>query len=146
MKLCLVCSHGGHMTELLELSSVWNKHEVFFITYKSVRSKPASTTYEFGNLTEKPLRILPMFWKVLNILRKERPGWVVSDGAEIAIPVFIAARILGIRTLFIESVCRVNKPSFSGRLLYPLSNVFFVQWPSLLDHYGPKARYEGAVL
>ena len=145
MKLCLVCSHGGHMTELLELGSAWAEHEVFFITYHSPRSLPARA-YLFGNLTERRLRILPMFFRVLNILWRERPEWVVSDGAEIAIPVFVAAKLLGLKTLFIESLCRVKAPSFTGRVLYPLSDVFLVQWPTLLSRYGSKARHEGAVI
>lgn len=145
MKLCLVCSHGGHMTELLELQSAWTDHEVFFITYRSQRNTPARA-YTFGNLTERPLRVVPMFLHVLAILWKERPDWVISDGAEIAIPIFVAAKLLRLRTMFIESVCRVNMPSFTGRLVYPLSDVFFVQWPNLLYHYGSKARYEGAVV
>ena len=133
------------MTELLELQSAWDGHELFFITYRSERAAPARA-YEFGNLTERPLRVLPMFLSVLVILWRERPDWVISDGAEIAIPVFVAAKLLRRRTLFIESFCRVNTPSFTGRLLYPLSDVFFVQWPSLLSQYGSKARYEGAVV
>jgi len=145
MKLCLVCSHGGHMTELLELQSAWEGHEVFFITYESQRRLPARA-YTFGNLTERRLRVVPMFVRVLDILRKERPDWVISDGAEIAIPVFVAAKLLRLRTMFIESFCRVNTPSFTGRVLYPLADVFFVQWSSLLARYGSKARYEGGVL
>lgn len=145
MKLCLVCSHGGHMTELLELQSVWAEHETFFITYHSERELP-SRAYKFKNLTERKLRVIPMSLQVLRILWRERPDWIVSDGAEIAIPVFFAAKLLRIRTLFIESFCRVNAPSFTGRILYPFSDVFLVQWPSLLEHYGSKARYEGGVI
>jgi beta-1,4-N-acetylglucosaminyltransferase len=145
MKLCLVCSHGGHMTELLELQPAWEGHEVFFITYESQRSL-AGRAYTFGNLTERRLRIVPMFVRVLQILWKERPDWVISDGAEIAIPVFVAAKLLRLRTMFIESFCRVDSPSFTGRVLYPLADVFFVQWPSLLARYGSKARYEGGVI
>ncbi|MCE5257583.1 MAG: capsular biosynthesis protein [Chloroflexi bacterium] len=145
MKLCLVCSHGGHMTELLELKSVWSTHEVFFITYFSKRELPARA-YTYSNLTKYPLKVVPMFFSVAKVLRKERPEWVISDGAEIAIPVFAAARLLGIKTMYIESVCRVNTPSFTGRVVYPLSDVFLVQWPELLARFGSKARYEGGLI
>lgn len=133
------------MTELLELQSVWDKYEVFFITYHSQRNIP-NRVYTFDNLTKYPLKVVPMFFKVLAILRKERPAWVISDGAEIAIPVFFAAKLLGLKTMFIDSICRVNTPSFTGRIVYPLADVFFVQWPTLLSRYGSKARYEGGVL
>lgn len=145
MKLCLVCSHGGHMTELLELQEAWATHDQFFITYFSDRAKPGRT-YEFKNLTKYPWHVFVMLWQTLRILHQEKPDWIVSDGAEIAIPVFIAAKLLGIQTLFIESFCRVQTPSFTGRILYPLSDVFLVQWESLLPHYGKKARYAGAVI
>jgi len=145
MKLGLVCSHGGHLTELLELRSVWDANDVFFITYHSQRELPARA-YTCPNLSNHPFSTIPFFFRSLAILRRERPAWVISDGAEIAIPVFIAAWLLGIRRMFIESVCRVSSTSLTGRIVYPLSNVFLVQWPGLASRYGAKARYTGGVL
>lgn len=145
MKLCLACSQGGHMTELQQLQTAWEGHDVFYITYSSPR-KSSVRSYEFKNLGEKPLRALPAFLVILSILLRERPDWVVSDGAEIAVPVFAAAWLLRIPTLFIESFCRVTHPSMTGRLVYPLADVFLVQWPELLTQYGSKARYFGAVI
>jgi beta-1,4-N-acetylglucosaminyltransferase len=145
MKICLVCSHGGHLTELLELQPAWEGYETFFITYHSSRVLPGRS-FTYGNLTENRLRVIPMFFKVLRVLARERPEWVVSNGAEIAIPVFFAARLLGLKTMYIECSCRVKTSSFTGRIVYPLSKVFLVQWPELLSVYGPKARYEGGLL
>jgi beta-1,4-N-acetylglucosaminyltransferase len=145
MKICLVCSHGGHLTELLEFKSAWEGHDAFFITYPSERVLPGRT-FTYSNLTEKPLRVIPMFFRVLRLLAKERPEWVISNGAEIAIPVFFAAWLLRIKTMYIESQCRVNTSSFTGRVVYPITRVFFVQWPQLLSVYGRRARYEGGML
>jgi len=144
MKLCLVCSQGGHMTELLELKSAWVDHDIFFITYRSQRELTARA-YTFDNLTKYPLTIIPLFFASFTIFRKERPDWVISDGAEIAIPVFVAAKLCRIKTMFIESICRVNTPSFTGRVVYPIADVFLVQWSSLLSKFGSKARYVGGV-
>jgi beta-1,4-N-acetylglucosaminyltransferase len=132
------------MTELLELKSAWDAHDIFMITYPSQRELPARA-YTFDNLTKYPLTVIPLFFKLIMILRRELPDWVISDGAEIAIPVFIAAKLLRIKTMFIESICRVNTPSFTGRVVYPIADVFFVQWSSLLSKFGSKARYEGGV-
>lgn len=132
------------MTELLELRAAWDAHEIFFITYYSQREELART-YTYKNLTKYPLSVFPFFFSVLRVLWRERPGWVISDGAEIAIPVIVAAKVLRIKTMFIESICRVNTPSFTGRIVYPLVDVFFVQWASLLARYGSKASYEGGV-
>jgi beta-1,4-N-acetylglucosaminyltransferase len=145
MKIGLVCSHGGHLTELLELQSAWEGHETFYITYHSKRVLPGRT-FTYGNLTEKPLRVIPMFFSVLRLLARERPDWIISNGAEIAIPVFFAAWLLGIKTMYIEASCRVKTSSFTGRIVYPITKEFLVQWPELLTVYGPKARYEGGML
>jgi len=132
------------MTELQELKAAWNSHDIFFITYLSQREELARS-YSYKNLTKYPLSVFSFFFSVMRVLQRERPNWVISDGAEIAIPVIAAAKLLRIRTIFIESACRVSTPSFTGRIVYPLVDVFFVQWPGLLASYGSKARYEGGV-
>ena len=44
--------------------------------------------------------------------------------------------------VFIESFCRVQKLSLTGRLLYYISDKFIVQWPELLSQYS-RAEYLG---
>lgn len=44
--------------------------------------------------------------------------------------------------VFIESFCRVQKLSLTGRLLYYISDKFIVQWPELLGQYS-RAEYLG---
>jgi UDP-N-acetylglucosamine:LPS N-acetylglucosamine transferase len=149
MKIGLVCSHGGHLTEMLELVEAFEGHDLFFVTYCSGRVKGLEQCYRvyaLGNIGANPFRMLgslPMTW---HVLQHERPSVLVSTGSEIAIPFFVVAKTLGIRTVFIESCCRVTSPSGTGKLLYPLADVFLVQWPQLLTAYGPKARYEGGLL
>ena len=86
---------------------------------------------------------LPRMWRVL---REQRPDVVVSTGSEIAIPVFYLAKLLGMKTVFIETCSRVQMPTGTGRLVYPISDVFLVQWPEMLSSYGPKAQYKGGLL
>lgn len=83
---------------------------------------------------------------VLAVLLKEHPDVILSLGAEIAVPFFYLGRLLGIKTFYIESWCRVEDLSLTGRLLYPVSDIFWVQWPELLCVCGPKASFHGAVI
>jgi UDP-N-acetylglucosamine:LPS N-acetylglucosamine transferase len=83
---------------------------------------------------------------MFKILIIEKPKVVISTGAEIAIPVFYMAKLLKIKTIFIESWCRVFEPSTTGKSIYPIADIFFVQWKQLLKKYGKKAKYEGAVI
>lgn len=146
MKICLTCSHGGHLTEILKLMDAFKGHDVFFITYKGMRAKDLGKKYTLKNFGRNPLRFLISIPTVIQILLKEKPDIVISTGSEIAIPVFYIAWILGIRTMFIESLCRVKEPSMTGKIVYPISGVFLVQWKQLLDKFGKKAQYWGNVL
>ncbi len=149
MKIALVCSHGGHLTETLQLVPAFAAHEMLFLTYHSSRDdelQGIGRALFTENIGVNPWRFLRAFFWAWQVLRRERPDVVLSLGAEIAVPFLCVGRVLGIRTVFIESWCRVTGLSLTGRLVYPVSDVFLVQWPQLLEHCGPKARYEGAVV
>ena len=45
MKIALVCSHGGHLTEMLELVDAFEGHDLFFVTYKSTRAVELAQRY-----------------------------------------------------------------------------------------------------
>ena len=149
MKVALVCSHGGHLSEMLQLLPAFRGFDSFFVTYHSPRDKEIETTgraYFTDNIGKDPFRFgLSFFW-ALRVLRREKPRVIVSTGSEIAIPFFVLAKLSGVKTIFIEGFFRVEDLSQTGRILYPLSDVFLVQWPGLLKVCGKKARYEGAVI
>lgn len=146
MKICLVCSHGGHLTEILQLKESFEGHETFFITYDSVRTRQLEHKYLLRNIGTNPLVMASDSLSILRILLKEKPKLMVSTGSEIAIPAFYLAKLLLIKTVFIESWTRVERPTGTGKIVYPVSDLFLVQWESLLKKYGRKAKYEGAIL
>ena len=53
---------------------------------------------------------------------------ILSTGAALAVPFFIVGRLYGSRLVYVESLTRVNELALSGRLVYPLTDTFFVQW------------------
>ncbi len=147
MKIALACSHGGHLTEILHILEAFEDHEIFFITYENFRTRDLDyKKYLIENIGTSPLKMSKAFFKILRILLKEKPNTIVSTGSEIAIPAFIIAKFLRIQTIFIESWCRVKTKSATGKIVYPFSDLFLVQWPELLEVYGKKAKYKGAVI
>lgn len=146
MKICLVCSHGGHLAELLYVSEAFEGHETFFVTYDSPRTRTLEHKYLLRNIGTNPLLMLVAFAAIFRIFWKEKPKLVVSTGAEIAIPAFFLAKLFRAKTIFIESWTRIELPTGTGRLVYPLSDLFLVQWEKLLGKYGKKAKYEGAII
>jgi len=146
MKICLVCSHGGHLTELLCLKEAFEGHETFFVTYDSARTRQLERKYLLRNIGTNPILMALTFLITFRILLNEKPKLIVSTGSEIAIPAFYLAKPLRIKTLFIESWTRINRPTGTGKIVYPVSDVFLVQWEQMLAKYGNKAKYEGAIL
>lgn len=147
MKIALVCSHGGHLTEMLYLMDAFEGHEVFFVTYDNFRTHDLKyKKYLLDNIGTSPVKMSKAFFKTWKILFKEKPDMIISTGSEIAIPAFILGKMRGIKTIFIESWCRVKTRSGTGRIVYPFSDLFLVQWPELLKLYGNKARFRGAVI
>lgn len=149
MKVCVVCSHGGHFTETQQILEAFSGHDLFLATYHSAREAEASQiarVYFTDNIGTSVLRMGQAMGWALMILLKERPHVIVSMGAEIALPFFYLGKLLGIKTIFIESWCRVENLSKTGKLLYPIADLFLVQWPQLLEVYKGKAQYQGAVI
>jgi beta-1,4-N-acetylglucosaminyltransferase len=149
MKIALICSHGGHLTETMQILPAFDQHEIFFVTYHSARDgevEKIGRAYFTENIGLNPWRMFRTFFWAWRVLRFERPDVVLSLGAEIALPFFYLCKYLKIKTIYIESWCRVKNLSLTGKLVYPVADQFWVQWPQLLKVCGPRARYEGAVV
>ena len=133
MKIALVCTHGGHLTEILHLTEAFEGHETFFITYDSPRTRELGCRYLLRNIGKNPLLMALTCLKTYRILRKEKPRLIVSTGSEIAIPAFYLSRFLGINTVFVESWTRVAQPTGTGKIVYPVTDIFLVQWERLRE-------------
>jgi beta-1,4-N-acetylglucosaminyltransferase len=134
---------------MLELREAFAGHTLFYVTYRSERARvlaESERVYQIPNIGVNPVRLLHAAWLGGGILRRERPEVLVSTGSEIALPFFYLAWLWRIPTIFIESVCRLTSPSQTGRWVYPVSQVFLVQWESLAHVYGSKAQYAGGLL
>lgn len=131
---------------MLQLADAWKDKETFWITYKSPRTRNLGNAYLLTNIGINPIRMAIATVQIAWILLRERPDAVVSTGSEIAIPAFYIGKIVRARTIFVEVWTRVRRPTGTGRLVYAVSDCFLVQWPQMLEHYGPKARFMGSLL
>ncbi|XP_061525815.1 UDP-N-acetylglucosamine transferase subunit ALG14 homolog isoform X1 [Phycodurus eques] len=85
------------------------------------------------------------------LIFRVRPDMVLCNGPGTCVPLCIAGLLLGtlgikkVLIVFIESICRVESLSLTGRILYHFSDYFFVQWASLRDSY-PKSIFLGRIV
>ena len=134
MKICVPVSLGGHLTQALTLAKDLKKHEIFFVTSYSGRFRTSNLKWKFYhviNPARNLLKFVILFVQAFLIIIKEKPDAIISTGSNIPIPFFLLGKIMRKRLVYIESISRVSKPSLSGKMLYPLSDMFFVQWEHL---------------
>lgn len=131
-KVCLVGSSGGHLTHLYMLKPFWQNRERFWVTFdkedarsllKGERMYPCY--YPTNRNIKNLVRNTAVAWKVL---RKEKPDVIISSGAAVAVPFFYLGKLFGAKLIYIEVFDRIDKPTLTGRLVYPVTDSFIVQW------------------
>jgi len=150
MNICLVCSHGGHFDEMMRLSEAFKDDNYFIVTHSSEATKNLKNAYRIkfdGWSFIGKILLVRVIIRAAFILLKERPDVIISTGAgEIAVPFCYIGKILGKKIIFIDTLARITTPSGGGKLIYPIADLFLVQWASLLDKYGKKAKYWGRII
>ena len=146
MKILAVASIGGHWIQLLHMIPPSNStHDV---VYLSTHPKCASMVSGCGYHTIKDFSrwdfylLFPAFFQSLRIVAKEKPEAVVSTGAAPGLVTLFAARLLGRKTVWIDSVANVHGLSMSGRLASLFVTQIYTQWEHLA---GKKIKYVGNI-
>ena len=80
----------------------------------------------------------------IKILKKEKPDLIISSGAAVAVPFFYIGKLMGAKTVYIEVFDRINKSTLTGKLVYPITDKFIVQWEEMKTVY-PKSINLGSI-
>ncbi|XP_052035292.1 UDP-N-acetylglucosamine transferase subunit ALG14 homolog [Apodemus sylvaticus] len=90
-------------------------------------------------------------WFSFPLVHRIKPDLVLCNGPGTCVPICVSALLLGILGIkkviivYVESICRVETLSLSGKILRHLSDHFIVQWPTLKEKY-PKSVYLGRIV
>ena len=88
------------------------------------------------------------FLQAFVLVGRIKPHVILANGPGTCVPLCYAAFLWNLigwtntKIIFIESFCRVEKLSLTGKLLYVIADRFVLQWPHLLTQY-PRAEYLG---
>lgn len=151
-KVIFVSSIGGHLTQLLQLSEIFNYYNYLLITEKSSVTENLKKKYKvkYYIYCNKKIFIKYFIINVLNAFHSVytfftfRPDVIVTTGANTAVPLCYLGRIFKKKVIFIESFAKRNGKTLAGALCYPVATTFIVQWESMLEYY-PKAKYFGGM-
>ncbi len=148
MKVCLVGSSGGHLTHLYMLKPFWQDKERFWVTFDKEDARSLlkdERMYPCHYPTNRSLKALIINTRIAwRTLRKEKPNLIISSGAAVAVPFFYIGKLLGARLIYVEVFDRIDKPTMSGKMVYPITDRFVVQWEEMKAVY-PKALNLGSI-
>ena len=133
------------MAEASYVLDALRSHDIFYITFLREDTKSLKNAHFVEDPKRNPFALLKNIIQTAKILAKEKPGAILTTGAGVAVPACYMAKLMGKKVIYLESFCRIDQPSLSGRLLYPIADLFLVQWKQMLSKYGSKAKYWGAV-
>lgn len=115
IKLLLVATTGGHLTEGLDLIgdilgttlivSAEDSRRLSELKHKSYALKISKFSLIF---------YITNFIRLSFLIIKERPDWIITTGAESGLIAIIAGKMLFRKTIFIETVTRYKNKTKAG--------------------------------
>jgi UDP-N-acetylglucosamine:LPS N-acetylglucosamine transferase len=155
-RIVAVASAGGHWVQLMRLRAAWDGCDVTYVTTdpglveaqrraaaERGASEPKIHIVTEGNRWQKRRLILQLLQLAVLMVRL-RPDAVISTGAA---PGYFALRIgklLGARTVWVESIANAEELSLSGRKIGKHADLWLTQWPHLAKPDGP--QFLGSVI
>jgi UDP-N-acetylglucosamine:LPS N-acetylglucosamine transferase len=133
----------------VSLSEGWSEYSRAWVTLdkSDARSMLASERVIFahGPTQRNTLNLVRNAWLACRVIRELRPRVIVTTGAALAVPFAWVGRCLGVRVVYVESLTRITEPSLTLRLVAPVADRIYAQWPELRAAV-PQARYAGGLL
>lgn len=153
-KVLFISSTGGHLNELLQLSPLFEKYDYYIITEKDETTKSLKNKYgekmhylPYGTRKKICRYIFIYFYlclKTIYLYLKIRPKYIVTTGTHTVGPMCYLGKIFGSKIIYIETFANRNRKTMTGSLIYPIADLFIVQWEEMLKLY-PNAVYGGAI-
>lgn len=150
-RVLFISSTGGHLDELLQLKSLFNKYDSYIVTEKTKSNSSLKNKYKnvnylvygtkshlFPYLFIFPFNIL----KSLFLFIKIRPKVIITTGTHTAVPMCYIGKLFRRKIIYIETFANNTSKTAAGKLVYPIADSFIIQWESLKELY-PKAIYGG---
>lgn len=153
-RVLFISSTGGHLSEMLQLKPMFKNYDYYIITEKTKSTISLKNEYKkrihylvYGTKDRfliYPFKLIYNCFKSLYLYFKIRPQYIISTGAHTAGPMCYIGKIFGSKIIFIETFANSKTKTITGKLVYPIADLFIVQWESMLKLY-PKAIYLGGI-
>lgn len=154
-KIVFISSTGGHLSELLQLEPMFATCDWHLVTENMKANVHLKEHYPAGKVSllqygTKAHLFTYLFIFAWNIIKswylflKWRPDYIITTGTHTAVPMCKIAHHYGSKIIWIETMANATTPTRAGEMIYPIADLFIVQWKSMLAIY-PNAVYGGWV-
>lgn len=149
-RVMAIASGGGHWVQLMRLKPAFDDLDIFYVSLDptSQVDVPGRRYYTIRDASRKEKWAFVMVaLQLLRILFRERPKVVITTGSGPAlIAILLAKRLLGARTIWIDSIANAERLSNSAERAERIADVWLTQWPELTKGDGRRPEFWGAVL
>ena len=136
--LLVVTSAGGVALDALALADAYPGPRRFVAASAvdtTERLAGADVSFRPEPSAARPDRLVVEAVRALLDLRRRRPRLVLSAGTALAVPWFVAARLLGVPSVWIETLNIVESQGRAARICARLSSAVAVQRPDRLARH-----------
>ena len=144
----MVGSSGGHLAHLYQLKKFWQNKDRFWVTFDKEDARSVlegEKVYNCYYPTNRNIKnLIKNTFIAFKVLSQEKPDIIISSGAAVAVPFFYIGKLFGAKTIYVEVFDRIDKPTLTGKLVYPVTNKFIVQWEEMKKVY-KKAENFGSI-
>lgn len=133
-RLLALASGGGHWVQLQRLRPAFEEFDTVYVSmFDSYAEQVAgSRYYVVPDASRFDLKsFLPVFAKAMAIILKERPKAIVTTGSAPMLSFILLGRLIGARTLWVDSIANSERMSTSGRMAKKLAHCVISQWPEV---------------
>jgi UDP-N-acetylglucosamine:LPS N-acetylglucosamine transferase len=143
-----ISSSGGHWIQLRRLRPAFDGWSRFYACTNSGYRSTIDADERFLGVPEatrwNKLRLVHQALTVLWIVLRTRPEVVVSTGASPGFFAMLFGRLLGKKTIWVDSIANVDELSLSGQQARRFADLWLTQWPHLAQPEGP--QYFGSLV
>lgn len=146
-RIVAVASTGGHWHQLGKITEGLGGLPITYVTTQDGLRAPhadAPVLLVPDCNRNEPLRILACTARMIRLWPQLRPALVISTGALPGLVAIAIARLLGVQTLWVDSVANAEVLSASGKLARRIAHTTVSQWEHVATQEG--VGFEGRLL
>jgi hypothetical protein len=141
-----IASVGGHWVELLRLKPLFQMHDVTFVSNKAnlADTVDGSAFHVVPDANRNNIfKLIYCFLSIAGFIVVLRPRVIITTGAAPGLIGILIGRILGIKTIWIDSIANVDELSLSGHIASKFADKVYTQWGHLSTS---RISFNGSVL